>query len=1046
MSDVELQRENAALREQLSDAKQALEAMARGEVDAVAAADAGMPVLLRAAQEELRSSRALLRAVFDGSIDALLLVDDRGTYVDANVAAAALFGVPREKLLGANARDHAPHGFDVGVRLHALLESGRLKEQLPLTRADGTLRVLELSAVANVAPGLHLLTLHDVSERVAAEDALRRSEVRFRAMIEKGHDGIALFRQDARPIYQSPAVERLLGFPLDEARIDLVDRRDHPKVEGALAMLLASPGALAAVECRVRRRDGSRSWVEIVATNWLEDPDIGAIVVNFRDISERKSFEEEREGFFGLTLDLLCIAGRDGRFRRLNPAWEATLGWPLEELCARPWMEFVHPEDRAVTAMHAAELAEGRVVRFENRYRCMDGSYRWLQWAAIPTSTGLVYACAHDVTTERATAERHRLLFAASPVPMLLVDASTLHVLDTNDACVHAYGYSREELLSRTLYDLVTEEQHDVLQSSLERRNERAETIVVADRQHRTKSGERRHVQVTRHRLNLNGRDAILEVIIDVTEGRRLEEERARYVERLRMLELSVSRLNDVVLITKATPLAAPGPEIVYANGAFERMTGYTPEEALGKSPRMLQGRDTDPAALARMRAAIERAEPVREEIINYTKAGVPYWVEIDIAPVRDDQGVLTHFIAVERDRTEQHRTREALRLSEERLRQAQKMEAVGNLAGGIAHDFNNLLSIILSYSSLRSDELPPGDPLRKDLEEIYRAGLRASDMTRQLLAFSRKQMLQPTAVDVSAAVLVLENMLRRLIGEDIELAIHAPVGAGMAFVDPTQLEQVILNLVVNARDAMPDGGHITIETASVELDEGYASLNPGVKPGPYVRLTVSDTGAGMDRATQERIFDPFFTTKEQGKGTGLGLSTVYGIVQQSGGSISLRSAPGAGTTFKIHLPRTDRAEDMAINPAPAGESLRGSETVLLVEDEDPVRQVVRSILRKNGYHVLEAQNAGEALLVCEQFDATIHLLLTDVVMPRVSGKQLADRLAALRPDMRILFMSGYTENTITHHGVLDEGVAFLPKPVVPHALLKKLRQVLDRS
>ena len=1051
MSDVEdeLRREIAMLRRQLAEANHALEHMARGKVEGVAPPDSGMPARLQTAQEDLQNSRTLLRAVFDGSLDALLLADDRGVYVDANVAACELFGLPRDQLVGRSVGDFAPRDHDTGARFESFLAMRRMRGQFPLRRSDGTSRVLEFSAVANVAPGLHLSALRDITDRVAAEDALRRSEVRFRAMIERGQDGITLLNADVRTLYQSPAVERLLGYSLEEAEQmrwqDFVDEGEQPKLASALALLMKGPGATAALEFRIRQRDGSTRWLELTATNRLEDPDIGAIVANFRDITERKALEEEREGFFQLSLDLLCVAGIDGRFRRLNPAWETTLGWSLEELCAGPWLDFVHPDDLEATEREGARLAEGRVVvRFANRYRCKDGSYRWLQWACIPTSNGLIYACAHDVTAERATAERDRLLFMASPLPMLLVDAVTLHLLDANDACVRSYGYARDELLSMTLNDIVIEEQRQNLSSALAELA-RTGTNFVSDRQHLTKSGERRRVQVTSHRLNVSGRELILKVMVDVTETKRLEEERDRYVERLRLLELSVSRLNDIVIITKATPLSEPGPEIVYVNEAFERITGYSRQEAIGRTPRMLQGPDTDPAALARLRGALERGEPVREEVVNYTKAGVPYWLEIDIAPVRNDAGELTHFVAVERDTTEQHRSSEALQRSEERLRQAQKMEAIGNLAGGIAHDFNNLLSVILSYTSMIVEDLPPADPLRADLEEVHGAGLRATEMTRQLLAFSRKQMLQPSAVDVSAVVRGIEKMLGRMIGEDIELRLQTSADTGRAFVDSSQLEQVILNLVVNARDAMPDGGNITVETSSVVLDAAYAASHSDVTPGPYVLLAVTDTGVGMDRATQNRVFEPFFTTKEQGKGTGLGLSTVYGIVRQSGGHIWLYSELGQGTTFKIYLPRTDRIDEVR-TPSQPGDSLRGSETILLVEDEAPVRHVVRSILGRSGYHILEAQNAGEAFLLCEQFKATIHLLLTDVVMPRMSGRQLAERLAVLRPEMRVLFVSGYTENTIIHHGVLDAGVEFLTKPILPGALLKKVRHVLDAA
>jgi len=380
---------------------------------------------------------------------------------------------------------------------------------------------------------------------------------------------------------------------------------------------------------------------------------------------------------------------------------------------------------------------------------------------------------------------------------------------------------------------------------------------------------------------------------------------------------------------------------------------------------------------------------------------------------------------------------------SQEQLRQAQKMEAVGRLAGGVAHDFNNVLSVIIGYGDLLLQDLRPADPMRAEVEEIRKAGQRAAGLTRQLLMFSRQQVVEPRVIDLHEVLTSMDKMLQRILGEDVELVSMPPKAAGRVKADPSHIEQVILNLVVNARDAMPTGGKLTLETANVVLDEDYARSHLPAKAGPYVMLAVSDTGVGMDRETQARIFEPFFTTKDIGTGTGLGLSTVFGIVQQSGGNIWVYSEPGKGTTFKVYLPRVDDDVD-APKPHVAPATLRGTETILLVEDEEQVRTVVVNILRRQGYRVFPAQHAGEALLLCESYPEAIDLLITDVVMPQMSGPELARRLARTRPGMKVLCMSGYTDDSIVRHGVLESGVAFLQKPVTPATLASKVREILD--
>ena len=377
-------------------------------------------------------------------------------------------------------------------------------------------------------------------------------------------------------------------------------------------------------------------------------------------------------------------------------------------------------------------------------------------------------------------------------------------------------------------------------------------------------------------------------------------------------------------------------------------------------------------------------------------------------------------------------------------LVQAQKMEAIGRLAGGVAHDFNNLLTIITGYSDLSLEQVESGSPIRGHIEEVKKAADRAAALTRQLLAFGRRQVLSPQVLNLNKIVASTDKMLRRLIGEDIDLVTKLDPDLSQTKVDPGQVEQVIMNLVVNSRDAMPEGGKLTIETANAELDANYVRRHAMAAPGRFVMLAVSDTGCGMDAETQSHIFEPFFTTKEMGKGTGLGLATVYGIVKQIGGEIWVYSEPGRGTTFKIYFPQVEEAERAVQPPKVASASQQGSETILVVEDEEAVRSLVQRVLESNGYAVLTASNAEEAAQMCDRQERTINLLLTDVVMPGMSGRKLARHLGFSRQGMKVLYMSGYSDNAIVHQGVLDPGTAFLQKPFTPDSILRKVREVLD--
>jgi PAS domain S-box-containing protein len=480
-------------------------------------------------------------------------------------------------------------------------------------------------------------------------------------------------------------------------------------------------------------------------------------------------------------------------------------------------------------------------------------------------------------------------------------------------------------------------------------------------------------------------------------------------------------------------------------NGAAEALFGYRADEILGKPVEILMPvhlRDEEAMLVTRVRAGA----PVDNlEVVRLRKDGSPVEVRVSLSPLRDLDGRIVGVVAMARDLAERRRAEETVHRLREQLQHAQKLEAIGRLAGGIAHDFNNLLSIVLMYTTLALQDLPEDQAVRSYILEIRRAGQRAARLTQQLLAFSRQQVLQPRVLDLNETLASMRDMLQRLLGEDIELSLRTSNAVGRVSVDPSQIEQIILNLAVNARDAMLDGGQLTLETANVELDVGYAARHVGATPGPHVMIAVGDTGTGMDPATQARMFEPFFTTKEVGKGTGLGLSTVLGIVQQSGGHVSVHSEVGVGTSVKVYLPRTDREVEATLPQLPLSADMNGTETVLLVEDEGQVREVASTILRRAGYAVLTAQDGIEALALAEQHGAHIDVVVTDVVMPGMSGRQLVERLVPRWPELRVLFMSGYTDDAIVHHRVLEAGFEFLQKPIAPEVLLRRIREALDR-
>jgi two-component system, cell cycle sensor histidine kinase and response regulator CckA len=608
---------------------------------------------------------------------------------------------------------------------------------------------------------------------------------------------------------------------------------------------------------------------------------------------------------------------------------------------------------------------------------------------------------------------RFRRLFEAGVAGVTISDLDG-NFKEANDAFLRMLGYTREDLRAGKLnWEVITP--LDRLVPDAEARAQLRSTGFLPLREMEYVHKDGRHIAALVGAAALEGKTECISYVTDIS-GRKEAEEG------LRASEAQYRALFE----------QSPVPKFLYdhetlqflvVNDAAVARYGYSRDEFLRMSLRDIR----PPGDVSDTQVGSRHTK----------KDGTV--MEVDVTVHEFMLGARPCDLAVAHDVTERNRM-------ETQIRQAQKMEAIGNLAGGVAHDFNNILSVILSYSQMLAADLKPGDPMGDDLQEISVAAERAADLTRQLLAFSRQQILQPRVLDLNGVVGGMAKMLRRLVGEDVEMSVASGTGLGTVNADPGQVEQVLMNLVVNARDAMPKGGKLTIETANVHLDAGYSTSHTDVLPGDYVMLAVTDNGSGMDARTRERIFEPFFTTKGQGQGTGLGLATVFGIVRQSGGYIWVYSEPGEGTTLKVYFPQADPACTPAEESPLERQARRGSETILLVEDEESVRHLASTILERYGYHVLEAQSGGDALLICEQHKATIHLLITDVVMHRMSGRQLAERLAALRPEMKVLYMSGYTDDSIVRHGILDSDVAFLQKPITPEALTRKVREVLEST
>ncbi len=697
--------------------------------------------------------------------------------------------------------------------------------------------------------------------------------------------------------------------------------------------------------------------------------------------------------------------------------------------------EFLEKAAKCVAAHLRGEEPTGHA---ELKFLRKDGIERWMDTtgATIQFNGRLaVLSTGFDITERkwaeealRASEAKFATAFRSAPDSMTISTLREGRYVEANDRFLQIYGYSRAELVGHGALELNVWADPQDLAALVERlqREGRAADVEV---RLRTKTGEVRRVLLSAECVELEGETYLVVGSKDIT-ARTLAEEALRHSEE----KFAKAFRSNPDAITIST---LKDGHLLEVNEGFLRLYGYTREEVFASTSLEL-GIWEDPHDRETLVAELlEHGSVAAFEAYMKSKQGATRAVVFSAETI--ELGGEPCVLIVARDVTER-------RHLEEQFRQAQKMEAVGRLAGGIAHDFNNLLTIIRGHSDLAMMELQEGSPIHDSLSEVQKAADRASGLTGQLLAFSRQQVLAPRVISLNTVVIGMEKMLHRLIGEDVELVSRLAPDLKTVKADPGQVEQVLMNLVVNARDAMPTGGRLTIETGNVELTPAFADENPGARPGSYVLLAVADTGCGVDEATRERVFEPFFTTKEMGKGTGLGLSTVYGIVKQSEGYIAIESEVGKGSTFRIYLPQAGTKTAVAKPSSEADPSSAGSETILVVEDEDALRDLARRFLESSGYNVLVAGAGPEALEIMQRHSGSIHLVVCDAVLPGINGRELAVQLRAAHPESKVLFVSGYTDDALLLHGIAGDGTPFLQKPFTSDALLRKVRQVLNEK
>ena len=1013
---------------------------------------------LELSSQELLQANSEMRAIFEAVPDLFFRVDASGKILDCKAGSHTpdLF-ISRSTMIGRRI-DDIPVDSVARLFRRTIKDIRKTKKPVSIEYSlkRGGLEYFYEARWIPVEEDQTVIVIRNITDRKDAVATLKRSEEYYRELTEHSSDILYIVDQQGFIRYASPSVERFTGYPPEDlvgkSALFLIAPEDHARAIDDFRRALKITDAPVPNTFRIRHKNGSEIIMEGVGKNLLHHPVIAGFVMNVRDVTERRRAEEalrESENKYRLLTekmtDIVWISDMNLKTVYVTPSVYTVLGFTQEERMLQTIDRQFTPESLSAGMEALARELElekqgnadpHRTATLVLEYYHKDGSTRWLEtvMSGLRNEEGKLiglHGVSRDVTQQKQSQEalqrseqKYRQLAETAHDLIITVDLD-FKITYANKAIFH---YTENiDVVGRSLLDFTPPHLHSVQKAMMQKRREGFDEMLAFEWEIVPPGGTASTFDIRASLITEEDRPTgVLFIARDITERKKAQNALRASEERYRAIFESTATAN--LIVNEDTT-------IVMANNNFVRLSGYTKKELEGKQSWTVF---VHPENLERMmsyhrkRRMFPGSAPSSYEFRFVNSRGNVKELYISVAIIPETRDSILSLV----DLTERKQL-------ETQLLQAQKMEAVGRLAGGVAHDFNNMLSVIIGNTEMAMRTVSRSEPVYRLLQDVFSAGIRSADLTRQLLAFARRQTVIPKVLDLNDTISGTLKMLQRLIGENIDLGWHPGHKLWKVKIDPSQVDQILANLTVNARDAVGKTGKIKIETSNMICDESFCADLPESIPGEYVMLAVSDDGCGMNKEILLKIFEPFFTTKKEGQGTGLGLATVYGIVKQNGGFVNVESEPGQGTIFRIYLPRHGDKRNDTHEDEEEPEVQGGTETVLIVEDEEPVLKLSQAMLEVLGYTVLAANGKDQALEIARNYPEKIHLLLTDVVMPDMNGKELADRIQKVKPELKCLYMSGYTSDIIARQGILEEGVKFISKPFSVQDLATKIREVL---